>query len=142
MKSAKLLKSATKKRDPKKHLSLAIRDRKHANRIPRSEVGASLVVYANVKVTTKRFDYYGVIMNRERSALPNEFKLGEDNSDQIKVHPELNCVSSRRPCVCMLATEPFSKNFSREHANASLKCHMLSCSVSRFKTQLRSSEAP
>jgi len=45
-KSARLLKSATGKRDPKKHLSLSVGicDRKQANRIPRPKVGISLVV--------------------------------------------------------------------------------------------------
>ena len=43
-KSAKLLKSATEKRDPKKHLSLAICDQKHANRNLRPKVGVSVVV--------------------------------------------------------------------------------------------------
>jgi len=32
-------------------------------------------------------------------------KLGEDNSDPIKVHPELNSGSSPRPSVRVLATE-------------------------------------
>ena len=45
----------------------------------------------------------------DRSALTDELKSGEDNSDPIKVHPELNCVTSSRPCVCVLGTE---------HANA------------------------
>jgi len=36
--------------------------------------------------------------------------LGEYNSDLIKVHPELNCVSSPQPCVRKLATEIFEKN--------------------------------
>ena len=59
-KSAKLGKSATKKRDPKRHLSLsaAICDRKNANRILRPKVGVSLVVQPNVKVIAKRLDYY------------------------------------------------------------------------------------
>ena len=48
----------------------------------------------------------------DRSALTEE--LGEDNSDSIKVHPELNSVSSPRPCVC---DQKFFKNFGREHAN-------------------------
>jgi len=44
--SAKLLKRATGKRNPKKHLSLsvAVCDRKHVNRIPRPKAGVSLVV--------------------------------------------------------------------------------------------------
>jgi len=36
-------------------------------------------------------------ISNDRSALTNELKLGEDNSDLIKVHPEPNCVSSPRP---------------------------------------------
>ena len=66
---AKLLKSATEKRDPKTHLSfsVAICDRKHANRIPRPKVSVSLVIEANVKVTAKRLDYYIGITNREQS---------------------------------------------------------------------------
>ena len=35
----------------------------------------------------------------DRSALTDEFKLGKDNSGPIKIHPELNYVSSLRPCV-------------------------------------------
>ena len=35
--------------------------------------------------------------------------MGEDNSDPIKVYPELNYVSSPRSCVRVLATEFFSK---------------------------------
>ena len=67
MKFAKLLRSATEKRDQKKHLSLsvAICDRKHANRVPRPKVGVSLVVSANVKVTAKRLDYHIGITNRK-----------------------------------------------------------------------------
>jgi len=44
-KAAKLRKSVTEKRDPKKHLSLsvAVRD-KHVNGIPRPKVGVSVVV--------------------------------------------------------------------------------------------------
>ena len=63
-KSAKLRKSMTEKRYPKKHISLsvAIHDRKHANRMPRPKV----VVKANVKVTTKRLDYYVEITNRQQ----------------------------------------------------------------------------
>ena len=46
MKSAKLFKSATEKRNLKKHLplSVAIRDRQHADKIPRPDVGVSVVV--------------------------------------------------------------------------------------------------
>jgi len=47
--------------------------------------------------------------NNNRSALTDEFKLREGNSDPIKVHPELNCIFSLRPCVCVLATEVLSK---------------------------------
>ena len=36
-------------------------------------------------------------MANDHSALTDELKLGEDNSDPIKVHPELNSVSSLRP---------------------------------------------
>jgi len=45
-KSAKLVKSAIEKRNPKKHrlLSVAICDWKHVSRIPRPKVGASLKV--------------------------------------------------------------------------------------------------
>jgi len=66
-KSVKLRKSATERRDPKKHLSFSvgISDQKHANRIPRPKVGVSLVVQANVKVTAKRLDYFVEITNRE-----------------------------------------------------------------------------
>jgi len=41
--------------------------------------------------------------------------LGEDNSDPIKVHPELNSGSSSRPSV---RARNFSQNFGREHVNA------------------------
>jgi len=41
------------------------------------------------------------------SALIEELKLGEDNSDPIKVHPELNCVSA-------------AQNFGREQTNSPL----------------------
>ena len=65
-------------------------ERKHANKIPRPKVGVSSIVQANVKVTAKRLDYYVEITNRERSfGTTEELKLGEDNSDPIKVHPEL-----------------------------------------------------
>jgi len=102
-KFAKLLKSTTEKRNPKKHLSLsvAICDRKHANRIPRPKAGVSLLFYANVRVTAKRLDYYFGITNRERPFGSNrgggELKLGEDNSVPIKIHPELDCAFSLRP---------------------------------------------
>ena len=42
------------------------------------------------------------------SALNDELKLREDNSDPIKIHLEPNCVSSPWP--------KFSKNTGREHA--------------------------
>ena len=81
-KSANLRK--TEKRDLIKHLTLStesmrteFRDRKHADRIPRLKVGVSLVVEVNVKVTTKRLDYYIEITNRERlCALTNGLKVG------------------------------------------------------------------
>ena len=62
-KSKTLFKSATRKWDLKKHLSVsvAVCDRKHANRIPRPKVGVSLVVQANVKVVAKSLDYYAGI---------------------------------------------------------------------------------
>ena len=44
----------------------------------------------------------------DRSALTN-VKVGEDNSDPIKVHPELNIGSSPRLSVRVLATEIFPK---------------------------------
>ena len=43
------------------------------------------------------------------SALTDELKLGGDNSDSIKVHPELNCVFSPQPCVRVLAIKIFRK---------------------------------
>jgi len=43
-----------------------------------------------------------------------ELKLGKDNSDPIKVRSELNCTSSPRPYVCVLATEIFQR-FTRIH---------------------------
>jgi len=33
------------------------------------------------------------------STLTDELRVGEDNSDPIKIHPELNCASSPRPCL-------------------------------------------
>jgi len=41
--------------------------------------------------------------------------LGEDNSDPIKVHPELNSASTPRPCVRALATGKF------QHANTPIE---------------------
>jgi len=54
---------------------------------------------------SKRLDYYVVMTNRDHSALTDELKLGEDNSNPIKVHPELNCVPSPRPRVHMLVID-------------------------------------
>ena len=45
----------------------------------------------------------------DRSALTDKLKLGEDNSDPIKVHPELKRVSPPQPCVRVLVTEIFPK---------------------------------
>jgi len=56
-----------------------------------------------------------------RSALTKRLKLGEDNSDPIKVHPELNSVSSPGPSVRMLATAIFPKI-----SVASTRMHLLS----------------
>ena len=56
------------------------------------------------------------------SALTDELKLEEDNSDPIKIHPELDCISSSRPFVRMLATEFFSKILV-----ASTRMHLLPC---------------
>jgi len=71
--------------------------------------------------TAKRLDYYVEITNNNRSALTDELKLGEDKSDPINVHPELNSSSSPRPCV---GVRNFFKNFGREHANAPNNNHM------------------
>jgi len=109
-KSAKLLKNATENRHPKKHLSLsvAICDRKHANRIPRPEVGVSLVVKANVKATTKKLDYYVEVTNREWSFCSNRWvKVGRGQ-----------LWSNQSPCA---RDWNFSKNFSREQANAPIE---------------------
>jgi len=79
---------------------------KHANRIPQPKVGVSLVVKANVRspqrglITTLKER----IVN-DRSALTDEVKLGEDNSDLIKVYLELNSAPSPRASVRKLATE-------------------------------------
>ena len=85
---------------------------KHANRIPRRKVGVSLVVISKLPqrglITTLR-----EWIANDRSALNNELKLGEDNSDPIKVHPELSSISSPRPSV-----HDLTQNFGREHANA------------------------
>jgi len=53
-------------------------------------------------------------MANDRSALTDELKLREDNSDLIKIHPKLNCHSSPRLCF----REIFEKNFGCEHTNA------------------------
>ena len=45
-------------------------------------------------------------MANDCSALADELKLREDNSDPIKVHPELNSARDQN----------FSKNVSRKHA--------------------------
>jgi len=59
--------SVTEKCDLQSLLHLfAVCGRKHANRILRPKVGVSVVVKANVKVTTKRLAYYVGIVNRER----------------------------------------------------------------------------
>ena len=47
-------------------LSVAVRDRKHANRSPRPKVSVSQVVEANVKGTTKSLDF---LINRARCKL-------------------------------------------------------------------------
>jgi len=60
-----------------------------------------------VVVKAKRFDYYVGIVN-DSSALTNELRLREDNSDAIKILPELNCAFSSRLCVRVIATEIFS----------------------------------
>jgi len=58
-------------------------------------------------------------MANDHSALTDELKLGKDNSDSFKVHPELNCVSSPQPNVRIPTTENFPKiSVGREHANA------------------------
>jgi len=44
-----------------------------------------------------------------RSALTEELQLVEDNSDPIRVHPELTSVSSPRPSVRVLVTAIVSK---------------------------------
>jgi len=57
----------------------------------------------------------------DRSALTDEFRLGEENSDPIKVHPDLNNISSPRQCVCVFATSLFPKRLV-----ASTRIHLLS----------------
>jgi len=54
-------------------------------------------------------------MANDRSALTDELQLGEDNSDPIKVHSELNSVSSPRPSA---RDQNFPQKFGREPANA------------------------
>jgi len=56
----------------------------------------------------------------DRSALTDELKLGEDNTDPVKVHPELNSVSSPRPSVRVLMTKNFPKT-----SVASSRMHLL-----------------
>jgi len=50
------------------------------------------------------------------SALTDEFKLGEDNSDPITTYPEFNC-AFLTATVC--SRPKFKKNSGREHANES-----------------------
>ena len=102
MESSKVLKSATEKRNPKKHLSLlvAIDDRTHANRISRPKIGASLLVKANVNVTAKRLDYCVGITNCERS-------FGSKT--------QLRFLTAT---VCSHARNWIFFNFGCEHANA------------------------
>jgi len=59
---------------------------------------------------------------KDCSALTDELKLREDDSDPIKSHPELNCASSRRPGVC---DQNIFINFGHEHANAPRTCIQL-----------------
>jgi len=68
-KFAKHFRRAIERCNLKKHLLLLaeVCNRNQANRISRLKVGASIVVEANVKVTTKRLDCYIGIKNRERS---------------------------------------------------------------------------
>ena len=89
----------------------------HANRIQRPKVGIGLVVSANVKVTRKEV---GLLRwdNGSRTVVRlnlGELKLGEDSSDPIKIHPELNRAVLPRLCV---RVRNFFKTFYREHANA------------------------
>ena len=88
------------------------------------------MVPANVKVTAKRLDYYVEIMNRERA---DKFKLGQDNSNSIEVHPELNCIFSQQLCVFVLVTVIFSK-FGREPSNAPIQTAPLAFRVLRANT--------
>ena len=62
-----LFMSVIEKHDLQRRLSfsVAVCNRKHANRILRPEVGVSVVVWANVKVIAKGLDNYVGIMNRE-----------------------------------------------------------------------------
>jgi len=67
-----MFKSATEKHNLKKHLSRtdAACDRKHVNRTLRPKVDISVVVYSNIKVTTKRLDYFVGITNPNYCSTP------------------------------------------------------------------------
>ena len=67
VKSAKLFKSTTEKRDPKKHLSLSVTvcDRRRVNRISRPKVGVSLSSLGKCQGYCEVLDYYVGITNRE-----------------------------------------------------------------------------
>jgi len=62
--------------------------------------------------------------------------LGEDNSAQIKVHPELSSVSARQLGVRVLATE----SSGQEHANAPIEA-ILSEGI-RAKTDMIEQKRP
>ena len=64
----------------------------------------------------------GYRITNDRSALTNKPQLRKDNSDPIKVYPEVSCVSSPRPCV---RDRNFFKNLGHEHANAPNVCPWL-----------------
>jgi len=77
-------------------------------------------------------------MNRERPfGWNDELKLGEDNSDPIKVHLELKNVSSPRPSVSALATEIFGKILV-----ASTRIHLLSMSGTLAKLSREGAATP
>jgi len=78
----------TEKRNLKNHLSLSV-----AVCTSRTKVGVSIVVQANVKVTANGIDYCIEKIVNDSSALTEELKLTEDNSDLIEIHPELHCAS-------------------------------------------------
>jgi len=61
-KSAKLFKSATKRRGLKKHLSLSVAACDEITQTEFHDIG--MVVKANVKVTTKSFDYFVGLTNQ------------------------------------------------------------------------------